>query len=78
MINHDDKKIWIDIINTPHVHFFHSPLPSFKRDNVIITSRQKSETLELLQQYDIENAVYGRDYKNKFLKFSEILLRTID
>jgi predicted glycosyltransferase len=78
ILNQGDKKIWIDIINTPHVHFFHSLLSSFNKDNIFITSRQKLETLELLEQYGIENTVFGSDYKNKYLKLYGILARTID
>ena len=78
IINPENKKIWIDVINTPHVHFFNSLMSSFDIDNIFITSRQKLETLELLKKYELENKVYGRDYKNKYLKIYGIMSRTID
>lgn len=76
LLNEDNKRIWIDVINAPHVHFFHSLLSDFNCDSIFLTSRQKSETIELLKQYQMENTVAGRDYTISSLKVFGILART--
>jgi len=53
-------KIWFDITNTPHVHFF-APLISHLKEKheVFVTARDFSETIPLLKSYQIEYTLFG-------------------
>jgi uncharacterized protein len=53
-------KIWFDITNTPHVHFF-APLIGHLRRNheVFVTARDFSETIPLLTSYQIPYTLFG-------------------
>lgn len=53
-------KIWIDITNTPHVNFVLPLIEYFKQKHqIIITARDFSETIPLLQQNNINPIVIG-------------------
>ncbi len=49
-------KILIDIIHPAHVHFFRNAIKLWQKDHtVLVTSRQKEVTIELLDAYQIEH-----------------------
>ena len=58
-------RIWFDITNTPHVHFF-APIIKYleKKNEVFVTARDFSETLPLLKSYNIDYSLIG-NHKGK-------------
>ena len=64
------KKIWIDITNTPEANFFEDFIIEWKKKyEVIVTARDLSNTLELLDKNKIEYHIVGSHYgKNKLAK----------
>jgi uncharacterized protein len=65
-------KIWFDITNTPHVHFFAPIINHVKQNhNVIVTARDFSETIPLLESYGIDYILIG-NHKGKS-KFNKVL-----
>jgi predicted glycosyltransferase len=49
-------KILVDIIHPAHVHFFRNAIALWKKKyEVLVTSREKDITLELLGRFGIEN-----------------------
>ncbi len=71
-------KIWIDITNTPHVHFFAPIIKHLeKKHTVYVTARDFSETLPLLDSYGLDYKIIGSHRgKNKVKKVFGLLLRT--
>jgi predicted glycosyltransferase len=63
-------KIWIDISNAPHVNFFKDFIDEWKEKyEVVVTTRHLSNTIDLLDQHNIEYDIVGSHYgKNKFAK----------
>src|SRR5690625_1495686 len=67
------SKIWLDITNTPQVHFLSAIYRSLERRgdfNCIITAREISETGKLLENqnefpFDVIGEHYGRSYIKK-------------
>jgi len=58
-------KIWVDITNTPHVHFFAPIIEYFgKKHEIIVTARDFSETIPLLESYRIKYKLIG-NHKGK-------------
>jgi len=74
------KAIWIDLDNSPHVPLF-APIIKHYRENgieVILTARDHSQTLELLELSGLDNGVtvVGRHYgKSKLNKIRGLLVR---
>ncbi len=53
-------KIWFDITNTPHVHFFAPIIEHLKKEHeIVVTARDFSETLPLLESYGIRYTLIG-------------------
>lgn len=54
-------KIWIDLDNSPHVHFFAPIIQELKRNGVevILTARDFAQTIELAQFYGLKHSVVG-------------------
>lgn len=54
-------KVWIDIVNSPHVLFFQPIIKRLKKQGhkVLITSRNAAQTVELLGLFDIVHKVIG-------------------
>src|SRR5690625_6932128 len=67
------SKIWLDITNTPQVHFLSAIYRSLERRgdfNCIITAREFSETAKLLEKqnefpFEVIGEHYGRSYIKK-------------
>lgn len=56
-------KIWLDITNAPHVNFFRKMVQELSAEHdFIVTSRDLSNTLALLDLFGINNQVVGRHY----------------
>ncbi|MDO5850882.1 MAG: DUF354 domain-containing protein [Methanobacteriaceae archaeon] len=55
-------KIWIDIVNTPHVHFFHNIIKQLEKDGheVIITTRKFSDIQDLLDILGLNYTSIGK------------------
>lgn len=69
------KRIWVDIVNTPQIHFFNSLLEEIDND-IYMTIRNKSESIELAEKYDMHFHVSGRDYTSPLKKKLGIIYRT--
>lgn len=72
-------KIWLDITNTPHVHFLYPIMQHLSRNHTLtITARDFSETLPLLYERGIYPIVVGdHKGKKKVSKVLGMLFRTI-
>ena len=70
-------KIWFDITNFPHVHFFAPIIEHFdKKHEIIVTARDFSETLSLLDSYGIKYTSMGNHKgKSKVKKVTGLIRR---
>ncbi len=74
------KKIWIDLDNSPHVPFFKPIIDELDRRGftIILTARDCFQVCGLANYYKLRYKRIGRHYgKNKFLKVFGLLLRTV-
>lgn len=66
-------KIWFDLTNSPHVHFFRDMITELKNEGheVLVTTRDQANTVDLLNVYGIEYRIVGKSYgkrlRNKIL-----------
>ena len=73
-------KIWIDISNAPHIHFFRNVIKELKirGHNVIVTARNFDSIREILDLYSIEYQIVGRhggfSLKDKLIESSKRIL----
>jgi len=66
-----NKKIWIDLDNSPHVPFFRPIIDDLRKKGyeVFVTARDAYQVRELLEFYGIDSKVVGKHYgKYKLLK----------
>jgi len=72
-------RILVDIIHPAHVHFFRNAVSLWKQGGheVLVTSRKKEVTLELLDRYGIENKCLSVQRSGIFGLFSELLIRDL-
>jgi len=70
-------KIWFDITNTPHVHFFAPIIHYLKQEHeIIVTARDFSETIPLLKFYEIDYILTGSHKgKSRFKKVIGLVVR---
>ena len=63
-------KIWFDLTNSPHVSFFRQLIADLKDEGheIIITSRPLSNTIPLLELYNIPFTVVGTHYGKSNIK----------
>ncbi len=55
--------IWIDITNSPHVNFFNDFIKEWNNEhNIVITTRNYSNTLDILKIENIEYHIIGKHY----------------
>jgi predicted glycosyltransferase len=76
----DKKKIWIDLDNSPHVPFFKPIVEELQRRgcSVMLTARDCFQVCGLADLSNMSYKRIGRHYgKNKFLKLTGLLLRTL-
>lgn len=74
-----DKKIWIDLDNSPHVLFFSPIIKELKRRGyrVIVTARDFAQVCGLANMFNLEYQAIGRHYgKNKFMKVLGLFVRS--
>jgi predicted glycosyltransferase len=74
------KKIWIDLDNSPHVPFFVPIIPELKAKgyDVFLTARDSYQVVELLKHYGVPARVIGKHYgKHKLLKVLGTLWRGV-
>jgi hypothetical protein len=74
-----NKKIWIDLDNSPHVLFFNPIIQELKRRGieVVISSRDYAQVTELADLFGIKHTRIGHHYgKNKAIKLIGLLIRT--
>ena len=71
------KKIWIDLENTPHVLFFNPIIKELKKKySIIVTSRDYSRVDELADMFGMVHKKIGRHFgKNKVLKLYGLIYR---
>lgn len=72
------KKLWFDLTNTPHVHFFKPIIKRYSADSkIIISARDFSETIELARkEINIEPIIIGKHGgKNRAKKMYYMLNR---
>ncbi len=73
------KKIWLDIANTPQVHFMLGIKSMLNNCDISITARDFSETVQLLKKYEEKYEVIGdHKGKNKLKKILGIAERFLD
>jgi predicted glycosyltransferase len=71
------KKIWIDIINPSHPLFFQPLVNELKKNNsIIITLRNRGETVKLAELFGLSGKIYGRDYEDPIKKMFSMVSRT--
>lgn len=75
-------KVWIDLDNSPHVHFFAPIIRELQKKGIetVITVRVCSQTQELAREHGLDFTVVGRHYEtpNLFVKVSGTFLRAWD
>jgi len=69
--------IWVDIINPSHSHFFSSILPELQNHEVIVTLRDRAETVDLARSFGLSGEVIGTDYRDPLRKTMAMMSRTI-
>jgi uncharacterized protein len=75
-----NKKIWIDLDNSPHVPFFKPIIPELEKRGypVIITIRDCSQTQQMADLFRIPYKKVGKHYgKNKIVKVLGTLFRSV-
>ncbi|MBR6283947.1 MAG: DUF354 domain-containing protein [Muribaculaceae bacterium] len=60
-------KIWFDLTNSPHIHFFREMIAELKREGheVLVTSRDAANTVDLMEMYHIDYHLVGGFYGTK-------------
>ena len=69
--------IWIDIINSSHALFFNPIIKELDSENINVTIRDRSETVELVKSFGIKGEVIGKYYKDNIKKSLYMIQRTI-
>jgi predicted glycosyltransferase len=67
-------KIWFDLTNSPHVNFFAGMINDLgNHHDIVVTSRQYNNTIELLELFRITHHTIGKHPgQNKVKKFSRL------
>jgi uncharacterized protein len=76
-----NKKIWIDLDNTPHVPFFSPIIRELEASgcSVLLTARKAFQVCELADKFGLTYKQVGRHHgKNKALKASGLVLRALE
>ncbi|MGB2650774.1 MAG: DUF354 domain-containing protein, partial [Candidatus Omnitrophota bacterium] len=71
-------KILVDVMHPAHVHFFRKAILEWQKEHeVVVTSRDKEMTLELLDKYGIENTCISQQASGLAGLFKELVERDI-
>jgi len=72
------QKIWIDLLNPSHPLFFKPLIKRFaKIRDLMITMRERGETIKIAKDLGIDGKVVGKDQEGAFSKATSISYRTI-
>ena len=80
MIRRANRKIWIDLDNSPHVPFFIPIIEELEQRGyaVLVTARDCFQVLELARLHGLQHKPIGHHYgKSKFLKIVGLCVRTL-
>lgn len=77
--DHNRKKIWIDLDNSPHVPFFQPIIRELQNGyQVVVTARDCFQVCGLADLYNMEYSKIGRHYgRNVLFKFAGLLIRSL-
>jgi len=65
------KKIWFDLSNSPHINLFADLINELKKDyEIVITTRELGNSIELLERENLDYTVVGKYYESGKLKKS--------
>ena len=81
MNNQRIKKVWIDLDNSPHIHFFRPIIEELERHGVkiITTARDYSQVFELLDLFKIPHIKVGHHPgKSRFRKIIGTIYRAFE
>ena len=70
-------KIWFDVVTPAHALFFSSIVREFDKNDVLVTLRDRAETLELARSLGLDGMPIGRDYNVNFQKVLGMIYRTL-
>ena len=70
--------IWVDIINPSHALFFNSLMNEFDSDGTIYSVRDRGETVDLVNLFDLKGVIVGRDFRGKTRKTLNMIYRTLN
>lgn len=72
------SRIWVDMINPSHPLFFKPVVKFLKKEHeMIISLRERGETVKLARRFNIDGFTLGRDHENPYRKTISIITRTI-
>ncbi len=77
----NEKTVWIDLDNSPHVLFFDPIIKELKKEgiNIFVTARDYAQVIQLVKLFNIDYIKVGNHFgKNKFLKVLGIVLRSLE
>lgn len=80
MSSENNKIVWIDFDNSPHVLFFNPIIKELEKlgINVIVTARDYAQVLDLVALFKIEATIIGKHYgKNFILKLVGSIYRSL-
>lgn len=77
-MNGANTKIWIDIINPSDALFFKALIPELSEYKTHITTRNRAETVELVNSFNMKSQIIGRDYNDPIRKSLNTIHRTIN
>jgi predicted glycosyltransferase len=73
----NNTNLWIDMINPSDVHFFKPLITDLYEYNIYSTTRNRAETIELANHFNISNQVIGTDYSSSFRKSANMVYRSL-
>ena len=79
MSSENNKIVWIDLDNSPHVLFFNPIIKELEKlgTDVIVTARDFAQVSDLVALFEIETTIIGKHYgKNFLLKLVGIIFRS--
>ena len=77
-MNGVNTKIWIDIVNPSDALFFKALIPELSEYKTHITTRNRAETVELVNSFNMKSQIIGRDYNDPIRKSLNTIYRTIN
>ncbi len=75
-----NKKIWIDLDNSPHVLFFNPIISELRAKgfDVVVTARDYAQVFDLVELFEIDCIKVGKHYgSNKLFKVFGLIVRTL-